>query len=37
MQLVEQHVIRKSDARYEVIDQAAFASKHGASTTICIL
>jgi putative transposase len=28
MQLVEQHVIRKSDARYEVIDQAAFASKN---------
>ncbi len=28
MQLVEQHVIRKSDPRYEVIDQAAFASKN---------
>lgn len=28
MQLVEQHVIRKGDARYETIDQAAFASKN---------
>lgn len=28
MQLVEQHVIRKDDARYEAIDQAAFASKN---------
>ncbi len=28
MQLVEQHVIRKGDARYEAIDQAAFASKN---------
>lgn len=28
MQLVEQHVLRKSDARYEAIDQAAFASKN---------
>src|SRR2546423_9314596 len=28
MQLVEQHVIRKGDARYAVIDQAAFASKN---------
>lgn len=28
MQLVEQHVIGKSDARYAVIDQAAFASKN---------
>ena len=28
MQLVEQHVIRKSDVRYEAIDQAAFASKN---------
>ncbi len=28
MQLVEQHVVGKSDLRYEVIDQAAFASKN---------
>src|SRR5579863_3642632 len=28
MQLVEQHVIGKSDSRYQVIDQAAFASKN---------
>src|SRR5450755_297747 len=28
MQLVEQHIIRKSDPRYEVIDRAAFASKN---------
>jgi putative transposase len=28
MQLVEQHVIRKGDARYDAIDQAAFASKN---------
>ena len=28
MQLVEQHLIRKSDPRYAVIDQAAFASKN---------
>ena len=28
MQLVEQHVIGKSDARYAMIDQAAFASKN---------
>ena len=28
MQLVEQHVIHKGDARYEAIDQAAFASKN---------
>jgi putative transposase len=28
MQLVEQHVIRKGDVRYEAIDQAAFASKN---------
>jgi len=28
MQVVEQHVMRKSDPRYEVIDQAAFASKN---------
>jgi putative transposase len=28
MQLVEQHVIRKGDARYEIIDQSAFASKN---------
>ncbi len=28
MQLVEQHVIRKNDLRYEAIDQAAFASKN---------
>lgn len=28
MQLVEQHVIRKGDSRYEAIDQAAFASKN---------
>ncbi len=28
MQLVEQHVIRKGDARYEAIDKAAFASKN---------
>lgn len=28
MQLVEQHLIRKSDPRYRAIDQAAFASKN---------
>jgi putative transposase len=28
MQLVEQHIIRKGDARYEAIDKAAFASKN---------
>jgi putative transposase len=28
MQLVERHVISRSDPRYEVIDQAAFASKN---------
>jgi len=28
MQLVEQHVIDRNDARYQVIDQAAFASKN---------
>src|SRR6266852_4775570 len=28
MQLVEQHLIRKSDPRYGAIDQAAFASKN---------
>ena len=28
MQLVEQHLIRKSDPRYAAIDQAAFASKN---------
>jgi putative transposase len=28
MQLVEQHLIRKSDPRFAVIDQAAFASKN---------
>ncbi len=28
MQLVEQHVIRKNDPRYEAIDRAAFASKN---------
>ena len=28
MQLVEQHLIRKSDPRYATIDQAAFASKN---------
>jgi hypothetical protein len=28
MQLVEQHIIGKSDSRYEVIDAAAFASKN---------
>jgi putative transposase len=28
MQLVEQHVIRKTDPRYAAIDQAAFASKN---------
>ena len=28
MQVVEQHVIRKGDPRYAVIDQAAFASKN---------
>ena len=28
MQVVEQHVIRKHDPRYEIIDQAAFASKN---------
>ena len=28
MQLVEQHVIRKGDGRYEAIEQAAFASKN---------
>nr|BBH87408.1 transposase [Thermosporothrix sp. COM3] len=28
MQLVEKHVIRKGDARYEAIDQAAFVSKN---------
>jgi putative transposase len=28
MQLVEQHVIRKGDARYEMLDRAAFASKN---------
>src|SRR2546430_16554322 len=28
MQLVEQHVIKKSDPRYGVIDKAAFASKN---------
>jgi hypothetical protein len=28
MQLVEQHVIKQTDARYEIIDQAAFASKN---------
>ena len=28
MQLVEQHVISKSDSRYQVIDHAAFASKN---------
>jgi uncharacterized phage-like protein YoqJ len=28
MQLVEQHVIDKSDSRYAVIDEAAFKSKN---------
>lgn len=28
MQLVEKHVIRQSDPRFAVIDQAAFASKN---------
>jgi putative transposase len=28
MQLVEQHVVKRSDSRYQVIDQAAFASKN---------
>lgn len=28
MQLVEQHIIKRSDSRYEAIDQAAFASKN---------
>jgi putative transposase len=28
MQLVEQHVIKQADARYQAIDQAAFASKN---------
>lgn len=28
MQLVEQHVINKTDPRYVVIDRAAFASKN---------
>ena len=28
MQLVEQHLIRRSDPRYGAIDQAAFASKN---------
>ncbi len=28
MQLVEQHVIKRTDSRYQAIDQAAFASKN---------
>ena len=28
MQLVEQHVIRRNDPRYNVIDEAAFKSKN---------
>ena len=28
MQLVEQHLIRKTDPRYAAIDRAAFASKN---------
>ena len=28
MQLVEQHLIRKGDPRYGLIDHAAFASKN---------
>jgi hypothetical protein len=28
MQLVEQHLVRKGDPRYPVIDAAAFASKN---------
>jgi hypothetical protein len=28
MHLVEQHIISKSDPRYETIDRAAFASKN---------
>jgi putative transposase len=28
MQLVEQHVIKRSDPRYAAIDRAAFASKN---------
>ena len=28
MQLVERHVIRKTDSRYQAIDAAAFASKN---------
>jgi putative transposase len=28
MQLVEQHIIKESDSRYEPIDQAAFAAKN---------
>src|SRR5438034_9476807 len=28
MQLVEQHVIKQTDARYQAIDQVAFASKN---------
>lgn len=28
MQLVEQHVIKQTDTRYQIIDQAAFASKN---------
>lgn len=28
MQLVEQHVIKQTDSRYQAIDQAAFASKN---------
>jgi hypothetical protein len=28
MQLVEQHVIKRTDSRYQAIDRAAFASKN---------
>ncbi len=28
MQLVEKHIIERSDPRYEAIDKAAFASKN---------
>jgi putative transposase len=28
MQLVEQHVVKRTDSRYRAIDQAAFASKN---------
>ena len=35
MQLVEKHLIKKTDPRYAFIDQAAFASKNLYNAALC--